>query len=84
MSKNKLSEITSKKEATAEDQGAREAARAMVGKDPWEGKNKDDRISMRIESDLKEAYRNQLPEFANITDAIRKHMIRVARGEEKV
>lgn len=83
MSKNKLSDITSKK-ASTEEAAEREAVAALEGKDPWEDEGKRERISMRVEPSLKEAYKKHLPEFANITDAIRKHMIRVARGEENV
>lgn len=83
MSKNRLSEIKSKKQET-EEEARREAESRLHGKDEWEGEAKTDRVSMRIEPSLKEKFEDQLPRFASISDAIREYMVRVARGQSDV
>lgn len=81
--KNRLSQIQSKKRET-EEQGRQEATLQLRGEDPWEGEDKEDRVSMRIEPTLKSEFKEQLPRFASISDAIREFMISVARGERDV
>ena len=46
----------------------------------WESENRTDRISMRIEPSLKEAFSKSLPPYASISDIIREYMIDVAKG----
>lgn len=80
MSKNRLSQIKSKKQET-EKEAREEAEQRLHGQAPWEEEEKTDRISMRIEPSLKERFEDELPRFASISDAIREYMIRVARGQ---
>jgi hypothetical protein len=83
MSKNRLSQIQSKKQET-EEKAKKEAESRLHAEDVWEEEAKADRVSMRIEPSLKEQFEDQLPRFASISDAIREYMIRVARGESEV
>lgn len=83
MSKNRLSQIQSKKQQT-EQEARKEAEEQLHGEDPWEGEEKTDRVSMRVEPSLKEEFERQLPRFASISDAIREYMIRVAGEESEV
>lgn len=83
MSKNRLSQIESKKQQT-EEEARKEAEEQLRGEDSWEGEEKTDRVSMRVEPSLKEEFERQLPRFASISDAIREYMIRVARGRSDV
>lgn len=83
MSKNRLSQIQSKKQQT-EQEARKEAEEQLRGEDPWEGEEKTDRVSMRVEPSLKEEFERQLPRFASISDAIREYMIRVAGEESEV
>lgn len=83
MSKNRLSQIESKKQKT-EEEARKEAERELKGKDSWEDEEKEDRISMRVEPSLKAEFEQNLPRFASISDAIREYMIRVARDEDEV
>jgi hypothetical protein len=83
MSKNRLEQLKTKKQET-EEEAKTEAEQRLHGKDPWEGEEKTDRVSMRIEPSLKEEFEKQLPRFASISDAIREYMIRVARGHSEV
>ena len=88
MSKNRLSQIQSKKQET-EQQGPRgdareEAEKHLHGEDPWEEEEKTGRVSMRVEPSLKEKFEEQLPRFASLSDAIREYMIRVARGKSEI
>lgn len=83
MSKNRLSQLQSKKQDT-EEEAKKEAEQQLRGEDAWEGEEKTDRISMRIEPSLKEEFEKKLPRFASISDAIREYMIRVARGQTEV
>lgn len=83
MSKNRLSQLQSKKQDT-EEKAKKEAEQRLQGEDVWEGEEKTDRISMRIEPSLKEEFEEKLPRFASLSDAIREYMIRVARGQSEV
>jgi hypothetical protein len=83
MSKNRLSQIQSKKQE-AEEEARRKAEQRLQGEDEWVREEKTDRISMRIEPSLKEEFERQLPRFASISDAIREYMIRVVRGQSEV
>jgi len=83
MSKNRLSQIQSKKQET-EKEAREEAKKHLHGENSWEGEEKTDRISMRVEPSLKEEFQRKLPRFASISDAIREYMIRVASGESEV
>lgn len=83
MSKNRLSEIQTRKQKT-EEEARQKAKRRLQGKKPWEDEEKTARVSMRIEPSLKEEFEKQLPRFASISDAIREYMIRVAQGEGEV
>ena len=83
MSKNRLSQIQSKKQGTQEE-ARKEAEQQLHGEIPWDGEEKTDRISMRVEPSLKEEFEKKLPRFASISDAIREYMIRVAKGKSEV
>lgn len=83
MNKNRLSQIQSKKKET-EKEARKKAERHLQGKDVWEGEEKTDRISMRVEPSLKEEFESQLPRFASISDAIREYMIKVVRDQTEV
>lgn len=83
MNKNRLSQLQSKKQET-EEEARREAKQQLQGEDAWEGEEKTDRISMRIEPSLKEEFEENLPRFASISDAIREYMIRVARDKKEI
>lgn len=83
MSKNRLSQIQSKKQQT-EQEARKEAEEQLRAEDPWEGEEKTDRVSMRVEPSLKEEFERQLPRFASISDAIREYMIRVAGEESEI
>jgi hypothetical protein len=80
MSKNRLNQIQSKKQEN-EKEAREEAKQQLHGEKPWEGEEKTDRVSMRVEPSLKEEFEKKLPRFASISDAIREYMIRVA-GEK--
>jgi hypothetical protein len=83
MSKNRLDQLKTKKQET-EEEAKTKAEQHLHGKDPWEGEEKTDRVSMRVEPSLKEEFENQLPRFASISDAIREYMMRVAQGQSEV
>lgn len=83
MSKNRLSQIQSKKQET-EKEARKEAEQELHGENPWDGEEKTDRVSMRIEPSLKEEFEKKLPRFASISDAIREYMIRVASGKSDI
>lgn len=83
MNKNRLSQLQSKKQET-EEEARREAKQQLQGEDAWEGEEKTDRISMRVEPSLKEEFEENLPRFASISDAIREYMIRVARDKKEI
>ncbi len=80
MSKNRLSQIQSKKQET-EEEAREEAKQRLHGEKPWEDEEKTDRVSMRVEPSLKEEFERKLPRFASISDAVREYMIRVSSGE---
>jgi len=83
MSKNRLSQIQSKKQET-EEEARRKAEQELHGENPWDGEEKTGRVSMRVEPSLKEEFEKKLPRFASISDAIREYMIRVASGKSDV
>jgi hypothetical protein len=83
MSKNRLDQLKTKKQET-EEEAKIKAEQRLHGKGPWEGEEKTDRVSMRVEPSLKEEFEKQLPRFASLSDAIREYMVRVARGQSEV
>lgn len=83
MSKNRLSQIQSKKQEN-EKEARKEAEQQLHGENPWDGEEKTDRVSMRVEPSLKEEFEGELPRFASISDAIREYMIRVASEKSEV
>lgn len=83
MSKNRLDQLKSKKQET-EREARRDAEQQLHGEDAWEGEEKTDRVSMRVEPSLKKEFERKLPRFASLSDAIREYMIRVARGQSEV
>jgi hypothetical protein len=83
MSKNRLSQLQSKKQET-EEEAKKEAKKRLQGDELWSSEEKTDRISMRIEPSLKEEFEKKLPRFASISDAIREYMLRVAKGQEDI
>jgi len=83
MGKNRLNQIKQQK-SHAEKTAQEEAKQQLRGADPWEDEDKTERVSMRIEPSLKQAFQEQLPRFASISDGIRDWMIRVAKEEQDV
>lgn len=83
MSKNRLSSIQAKKQE-AEEKSRQEARSRMEGKAPWDDEEKAERISMRIEPSLKEAFEKSLPRYARVSDVIRDYMIKVAKQEVEI
>jgi hypothetical protein len=59
-----------------------EAKKAVAeGKQPWEGQDKDARISVRVEPLLKELLEDSLPKYASISDIIREHVIGLVESD---
>lgn len=59
----------------SEDAGRSDAEAEMTGEDPWLGESRDARVSMRVEPSIKEIYKETLPHYVNLSNAIRRHMI---------
>ena len=81
MPKSSISDLRKQKDTRAKEKAQKEAQAAASGKDPWERETRDDRLSMRIEESLLEAFDEKLPRHMRRTDGVRELMIRVAKDE---
>jgi hypothetical protein len=84
MSKNSISNLKEQKESRARQKAQQEAEVAASGRDPWDGKQMGDRVSFRVQQELKDAFSEQIPRHMNVTTAMRELMVQVAKGEHSL